>query len=118
MPIIWPPSDRALNLVSYNLNPHFTTATPPNFKGEGRIDRLNECVLVKKRPIVAYSEGVAIRVEDDKHQIVAPKLPDEFLQRQADEREVKLWIHKNGKTEILDVDLSSELSKTIDEASK
>ena len=65
MPIVWPPSDKALNLVPYNLNPHYSEWKPPNYKGEGRIDRLNEAALMKKRPIVAFSEGVAIKVDSE-----------------------------------------------------
>lgn len=113
MPIIWPPSDCALNLVPYNLNPHYSEWTPPNHKGETRIDRLNECVLVKKRPIVAYSEGVGILVENGKHRIKAPPLSDKFLALQEDKRVVKIWTHANEKTEVISVGLTSELSETI-----
>ena len=118
MPIIWPPSDKSLNLVPYNLNPHYNEWTPPNFKGETRIDRLNECVQVKQRPILAYSEGVAIKVENGKHNLIAPNLPDEFLLRQADDRKVKLWIFKDGKPEIVQLELDSEVSQKIDSLTK
>ena len=40
---------------------------PTGHNGEGRSDRLNECIVVRKRPIVALSEGIAIQVEDNNH---------------------------------------------------
>jgi len=114
MPVIWPPSDRALNLVPFNLNPHYSEWVPPNHKGETRTDRLNEAVLVKKRPIVAYSEGVAIKVENQKYEIIAPPLPAEFLAKQEDQRVVKIWTHVNDKTDITQVDLTSDLADKIE----
>ncbi|KAI2799957.1 hypothetical protein RDWZM_000525 [Blomia tropicalis] len=113
MPIIWPPSDRALNLVPYNLNPHYNEWTPPNLKAETRIDRLNECILIKKRTLVAISEGVGIKVENGRHQILAPKLPDEFLKLKPEERVVKLWTYQDGKPEIVNVDLNGELNSKL-----
>lgn len=111
MPVIWPPSDRALGLVPYNLNPHYNEWKAPNCGGESRIDRLNECVKVKQRPIVGYAEGVAIRVENGVHQLVAPPLqcfPDGI-----DNRCVKVWTHRDGNTEIIQVPLDSNLNQFI-----
>lgn len=92
MPIIWPPSDKALDLVPYNINPHYNEWSPPNFQGETRADRLNECVAIKKRPLVAISEGVGIRVEEDGvHRIVMPELDCLANVEGGDQRCVKVW---------------------------
>lgn len=61
MPVIWPTTDIALGLVKFNINPHYNEWTPPNHKGETRIDRLNEAITVRKNTIVGLSEGLAIR---------------------------------------------------------
>lgn len=111
MPIIWPPSDRALALVPYNLNPHYNEWKPPNYKGEGRIDRLNECVLVKRRPIVAFAEGVGIRVTEGRHQLVAPKLPEHCFEGGCDRRCVKVWTRTGEQTEIVEVPLDTDLDR-------
>lgn len=107
MPIIWPPSDLALNLVPYNLNPHYNEWQPPNLKAETRIDRLNECIQIKKRTIIAYAEGVGIRVENGQHQIVAPKFHDHscFIDNK-DNRIVKVWTYENDKIQIDEIPLS------------
>ena len=115
MPIIWPESDRALNLVPYNLNPHFNEWKPPNYQGEVRGDRLNECVLLKKRPIVALAEGVAIKVEEGKHQLLAPPLSSD---PNAEERTVKVWTHENGQTQITQLSLQDELTEKISSIAK
>lgn len=59
MPIIWPSSDRALGLFPYNINPHYNQHKAKN-QGESRDDRLNEAVIIKRRIIVALSEGTGI----------------------------------------------------------
>lgn len=62
MPVIWPSSDTGLGLVQFNINPHYNEWSPPNVKGETRIDRLNEAITVRKNTIVGLSEGLAVRV--------------------------------------------------------
>lgn len=114
MPIIWPESDRALKLVPYNLNPHYSEWKPANYQGEVRTDRLNECVLLKKRPIVALAEGVAIKVEHGKHHLIAPALS----MPGPDERMVKIWTYKGGQAHITQVDLNAELLQEIQSISQ
>ncbi|CAG2180873.1 unnamed protein product [Oppiella nova] len=91
MPIIWPKTDSALHLVDYNINPHYNEWKPSGHGGETRTDRLNECLLVKKRPIVAISEGIGIEVDGDRHTVIAPEL-------QCGDRYVKIWLF-NGNND-------------------
>ncbi|WP_085297696.1 dipeptidase PepE [Cognaticolwellia mytili] len=66
MPIIEPESFTALNLVDFQLNPHYTDYNPPGHNGETRAQRLAEfMVLNPKTPIVAIVEGTALDIADN-----------------------------------------------------
>jgi len=111
MPIIWPKTDRAFGLVPYNINPHYNEWKPDKYQGEGRNDRLDECLIVKKRPIVAISEGIAIHVENGKHVIVAPELKSTDCLRC-----VKIWL-PNGRNEkgleVVDVKFGEDIAPIV-----
>ncbi len=65
MPIIEPPSFTALNLVEFQLNPHYTDYNPPGHNGETRAQRIAEfMVLNADVSIVAIVEGSALKVHD------------------------------------------------------
>ena len=72
MPIIEPKSFDALNLVNFQLNPHYTDFNPAGYNGETRAQRLAEfMVLNKNMPIVAIVEGTALKVcNEDGQQIM------------------------------------------------
>ncbi|CAG2121229.1 unnamed protein product, partial [Medioppia subpectinata] len=110
MPIIWPQSDSALRLVDYNINPHYNEWKPDGHQGETRSDRLNECVVVKKRPIVAISEGVAIQVEGDRHTVIAPK------SLSAHQRYIKIWTfnaNKENNIEVIDAAFGQDIGPIV-----
>ncbi|MDX1454784.1 MAG: dipeptidase PepE [Gammaproteobacteria bacterium] len=66
MPIIQPPSFRAIGAVPFQLNPHFTDAMPPGHRGETREDRLREYLaLHRDGRVVGIAEGGALRVQGD-----------------------------------------------------
>ncbi|MFT5158352.1 MAG: dipeptidase E [Bacteroidia bacterium] len=61
MPIVEPPSFDALNLVPFQLNPHYTEARLPNHGGETRLDRLTEYVqLNRAKKVVCLPEGSCV----------------------------------------------------------
>lgn len=64
MPITEPPSFRALNLVPFQLNPHFTEAQPPGHFGETRTQRLTEYMVQHPATtIIGLPEGTGLRVQ-------------------------------------------------------
>lgn len=73
MPIVLPPSFDALNLVPFQINPHYFEGSShvklddgsyqPHF-GETRDDRIREYHQMNDRPVVGLWEGGVIRVHD------------------------------------------------------
>lgn len=67
MPIIEPPTFRALGLVPFQINPHYTDAHPEGHKGETREERIQEFVKVNPNVyVVGLREGSTLRVEGDR----------------------------------------------------
>ena len=65
MPVVEPSSFEALNLIPFQINPHFTDAVIPNHGGETRSDRLLEFLeLNRAMPVLGLREGTAVRVAD------------------------------------------------------
>lgn len=66
MPVVEPPSFRALGLVPVQINPHYTDAHPPGHGGETRAQRLAEFVAADPdAPVVGLPEGTAVHIADD-----------------------------------------------------
>ncbi|NNE70451.1 MAG: dipeptidase PepE [Rhodothermales bacterium] len=64
MPIIEPPSFEALELVPFQINPHYLDAHPDRHMGETREERLLEfCRVNPQVPVVGLREGSAILVD-------------------------------------------------------
>ena len=71
MPIIEPPSFSALNLVNFQLNPHYTEYQPPGFNGETREQRLAEfMVLEPETNIIGIEEGSALKITNNQMRLV------------------------------------------------
>ncbi|MDN5201760.1 dipeptidase PepE [Fulvivirgaceae bacterium BMA10] len=73
MPIVEPPSFRALNLVPFQINPHYTEATLPNHGGESRKQRIAE--FLELNPdiyVVGIPEGALLRIENGNISTVGP----------------------------------------------
>jgi dipeptidase E len=72
MPIIEPESFNALQLIDFQLNPHYTDYNPPGHNGETRAQRLAEfMVLNKATPIVAIVEGTALDIKQNTIKLVS-----------------------------------------------
>ena len=61
MPIVYPPSFDALNLIPFNINPHYHE-TPPGstHMGESRRDRIHEFIHHNHRTVVGMEEGAIL----------------------------------------------------------
>lgn len=67
MPIIPPPSFDALDVLSCQLNPHYTDYSAPGHNGETRDQRLAEFTTVSPTtPVLAIREGTALKLTDNK----------------------------------------------------
>ena len=74
MPIVQPPSFNALNLVPYQINPHYLDADPSStHKGETREQRLREYLEENTTPVVAIREATMLRVENDVTTVLGSK---------------------------------------------
>src|SRR2546423_2521613 len=67
MPIVEPPTFNALNLVPFQINPHYTDAHPTGHQGETREQRLAEFIKVNRGVyVVGLREGSMLRIEGSK----------------------------------------------------
>lgn len=70
MPIVEPHSFRALNLISFQLNPHYTDRSIPGHGGETRPQRIEEYLTVnREETVLGLPEGTWLRVEGDEYTI-------------------------------------------------
>jgi len=67
MPITEVPSMRALGLVPFQINPHYTEATLAGHGGESRDQRIAEYLALNPKAVVAgLREGTLLRVKGDR----------------------------------------------------
>lgn len=66
MPIIQPPGFEALDLIPFQINPHYHELRFENQGGETRKDRLNEfLVLNPQKSVIGLPEGMALYCENE-----------------------------------------------------
>ena len=64
MPIVEPPSFKALNLVSFQINPHYLDPDPDSkHMGESREERILQFLEDNDTPVVGLREGAMVRLE-------------------------------------------------------
>lgn len=74
MPIVEPPSFNTLNLVPFQINPHYLDANPEGHAGETREMRIEE--FIEANPgmfVVGLREGTMFLVEDGSMQLIGPR---------------------------------------------
>jgi dipeptidase E len=75
MPIAEPSSFEALNLIPFQINPHYTEATIPNHGGESRDQRILEfCEANPGMRVAGIPEGSLLRVEDEEIQFTGAEM--------------------------------------------
>jgi dipeptidase E len=74
MPIIEPISFQALNLVPFQINPHYTEAIIPNHNGETREQRLKEFLVLNPDVyVVGLQEGTMLKIEDSSIRLIGDR---------------------------------------------
>jgi dipeptidase E len=67
MPITEPQSFDCMNLIPFQINPHYLDANPAGHGGETRQQRIEEFLIVNRNmPVVGLREATLLQVEDDK----------------------------------------------------
>jgi dipeptidase E len=73
MPIVEPRSLRALSLIPFQINAHYTDFHQPGHQGETRAERLEEYVEVNRRVrVLGLREGSSLRITDDEIELHGP----------------------------------------------
>lgn len=66
MPIVEPPTLKALNLIPFQVNPHFISGKPAGHNGESREERLAEYLAINPdERVVGIPEGTALHVQGE-----------------------------------------------------
>ncbi len=83
MPIVSPPSFEALNLIPFQINPHFTNFKPAGHGGESRTDRIKEFLILNPEMyVVGLREGTSLLAENGKLSLLGPKTAKIFKKDQ------------------------------------
>lgn len=74
MPIIEPQSFEALNLIKFQINPHYTDFVQEGHFGETRKQRLEEFTIANPNiPVLAIPEGTMVEIIDNKIKYIGKK---------------------------------------------
>jgi dipeptidase E len=70
MPIVEVPTLRAMHLVPFQINPHYTEATIPGHGGESRDQRIAEYLALNPNmPVIGLREGSLLHVKGDRMEL-------------------------------------------------
>lgn len=74
MPIIEPDSFNVLNIVKFQINPHYLDANPDGHAGETREMRIEEFIeLNKDIYVIGLREGTMLQIENNNIKLIGPK---------------------------------------------
>lgn len=74
MPVVQPDNFNALNLVSFQINPHYLDANPAGHAGETRETRIKEFIELNPNVwVVGLREGTMLRIENQTIQYIGEK---------------------------------------------
>ncbi len=74
MPIVQPKNFDALNLIPFQINPHFTDFKQPGHAGETREMRIEEFILVNRQLyVVGLREGTLLHIDGAKVELIGNK---------------------------------------------
>ena len=83
MPIVFPKSFDALQLVPFNINPHYLDPLPnTTHMGETRETRIQEFHIHNRQPVVGLREGSMLRIKGHEIKLLGPHPARVFLQGQ------------------------------------
>ena len=89
MPIIQPPSFDTLNLIPFQINPHYLDANPEGHGGETREQRINEFQALNTEVIVVgLREATALHVDGNKLHLLGER-PMRYFKAGTEPREFK-----------------------------
>lgn len=94
MPIVYPPSFDALQLIPFNINPHYLDADPNSkHKGETRETRILEYLSQNDIPVIGLREGSWLEVSGEIVELKG-KLKARLFLKQNDIKEIESGIVK------------------------
>ncbi|PCI94929.1 MAG: dipeptidase PepE [Flavobacteriales bacterium] len=83
MPIICPPSFNALNLVPFQINPHYIHGNPPGHNGETREQRLLEFLEVNPTiSVIGLREGTMLEINGNNIKLIGNRDARIFIHQQ------------------------------------
>lgn len=89
MPIIEPDSFKVLNLVKFQINPHYLDANPDGHAGETREMRIEEFIEINRDiTVVGLREGTMFRIENNNIELIGPH-PARIFKYKTEPKEIE-----------------------------